>query len=209
MNIKTCFDTLRVSRDATLEEAKQSYRKLVKRWHPDQFGSDPEKQQVAHEKLKEINVAYREIVALLKNSTPSAPPEPGKTAKRHPAGDRIAKKKPPFFQRMASMFKTRNGVIDDRRKETFAGSRRAAGHGPGAPPSSDFQQVLKRAVRTQPRKVGAGSVNEGRSARTRRKNEGCRSGTGSRYRMPPAARRSRGDRVEKISPVRRVGKIGD
>lgn len=211
MNIKTCFDTLCIQRDTTLEEAKQSYRQLVKRWHPDQFGSDPEKQRVAHEKLKEINVAYREIVALLKNTTPPVHtvPEPDKTANRHPAGARTSTEKTPLFKRMASMFKTRSRAIDGRHGETPEGSHRTAGRGSGANPASDFRQVLKGAVRSQSQRTAAGPVIEGRGNRSRRKNGGYGPAAGSRYRIPPTARRPRGDRVEKIKPIRRVGKIGE
>jgi curved DNA-binding protein CbpA len=43
---------------ASLREVKQAYRTLVKKWHPDQFHHDPRLEQLAEDKLKEINHAY-------------------------------------------------------------------------------------------------------------------------------------------------------
>jgi DnaJ domain len=44
---------------ATAAEIKESYRDLVKVWHPDRFGSDPRLRRKAEEKLRQINDAYR------------------------------------------------------------------------------------------------------------------------------------------------------
>jgi hypothetical protein len=43
---------------ATMREIKQAHRALVKKWHPDQFSQDRHLQQLAENKLKEINEAY-------------------------------------------------------------------------------------------------------------------------------------------------------
>jgi len=50
MNARSCFDILCLSRNASLDEAKESYKRLVKLWHPDQYGNFPEKQLFAQEK---------------------------------------------------------------------------------------------------------------------------------------------------------------
>ena len=48
---------LGVSQNATEDEVKAAYRKLVKKYHPDQYkGTDYE--ATANEKLKQINEAY-------------------------------------------------------------------------------------------------------------------------------------------------------
>jgi hypothetical protein len=46
---------------ATLEDAKNSYRLLVKVWHPDRFVHDPLLQKKAEAKLRQINLAYERI----------------------------------------------------------------------------------------------------------------------------------------------------
>ena len=48
-------------------QIRESYRDLVKVWHPDRFAHDPKLQQKAEEKLKEINLAYQAILDYLKN----------------------------------------------------------------------------------------------------------------------------------------------
>lgn len=56
------YEVLGVKQGATQEEIKSAYRKLVKQYHPDQYGDNPLK-ELAQEKLTEINKAYE----MLKN----------------------------------------------------------------------------------------------------------------------------------------------
>ncbi len=49
------YDVLGVRRDATPEEIKSSFKKLVAMYHPDRNQADPG----AHERFKEINLAYQ------------------------------------------------------------------------------------------------------------------------------------------------------
>ena len=51
------YKVLGVSRTASDEEIKKAYRSLVKKYHPDQYGSNP-LGDLAAEKLKSINEAY-------------------------------------------------------------------------------------------------------------------------------------------------------
>lgn len=51
------YDVLEVSRDATAEEIKKSYRKLAMQWHPDRHKNDQDK-EAAERKFKEISAAY-------------------------------------------------------------------------------------------------------------------------------------------------------
>jgi molecular chaperone DnaJ len=59
MTKKNYYDILGVSPDASQEEIKKAYKKLVLQWHPDRWvsKSQTEKKQ-AEEKMKEINQAY-------------------------------------------------------------------------------------------------------------------------------------------------------
>lgn len=51
------YDVLGIKPGATEEEIKSAYRKLVKQYHPDQYGDNPLK-DLAQDKLAEINKAY-------------------------------------------------------------------------------------------------------------------------------------------------------
>ena len=60
------YKVLGVSPSATDEEIKDAYRKLAKKYHPDQYGDSP-LSELAGEKMKEINEAYDIIVSQRKN----------------------------------------------------------------------------------------------------------------------------------------------
>jgi curved DNA-binding protein CbpA len=57
-----CYLILGLEPGASLREVKAAYRALVKKWHPDQFHHDPHLQQLAEDKLKEINQAYTTLL---------------------------------------------------------------------------------------------------------------------------------------------------
>lgn len=60
--LKGYYETLRVSPTAKIEDIKQSYRALVKQYHPDlQRQADEAKISRLKEKMTTINEAYREI----------------------------------------------------------------------------------------------------------------------------------------------------
>ena len=56
------YKVLGVSPSATDDEVKDAYRKLAKKYHPDQYADSPLK-DLADEKMKEINEAYDAITA--------------------------------------------------------------------------------------------------------------------------------------------------
>ena len=62
------YKVLGVSPSATDEEIKQAYRQLAKKYHPDQYAGNP-LQDVADEKMKEINEAYDQIISMRKNAS--------------------------------------------------------------------------------------------------------------------------------------------
>lgn len=54
----TYYDILEVSKNASNNEIKKSYKKLVKKYHPDVFKGDT---NIANEKIKELNEAYETL----------------------------------------------------------------------------------------------------------------------------------------------------
>jgi DnaJ-domain-containing protein 1 len=56
------FSALDLPATATPQQIKDSYRELVKVWHPDRFGDEKLKER-ANAKLKEINEAYEKLSA--------------------------------------------------------------------------------------------------------------------------------------------------
>ncbi len=60
------YKVLGVSPSASDDQIKDAYRKLAKKYHPDQYSGSP-LADLADEKMKEINEAYDEIVAQRKN----------------------------------------------------------------------------------------------------------------------------------------------
>ncbi len=49
------YEVLGVNKDASQEEIKTAYKKLVKKYHPDQYANNP-LSDLAQEKIKEINI---------------------------------------------------------------------------------------------------------------------------------------------------------
>lgn len=56
------YAVLGLASGASHDELKRQHRKLVKKWHPDRFTSDPAAQAIASDQLARINAAYRLLV---------------------------------------------------------------------------------------------------------------------------------------------------
>lgn len=52
------YQTLELEPGASFEQVKESYRRLMKKYHPDRFPNDPKRQKTAVELTQKINVAY-------------------------------------------------------------------------------------------------------------------------------------------------------
>jgi competence protein ComGC len=58
MNLQRCLKILELETTGSLQEAKRTYKDLVRVWHPDRFQKNPRLKQKADIKLREINLAY-------------------------------------------------------------------------------------------------------------------------------------------------------
>jgi curved DNA-binding protein CbpA len=63
MNIKECFEILELKLDATKEQVKRAYKKLMIVFHPDKVQGDPQLKASAERRAKEINMAREEVIA--------------------------------------------------------------------------------------------------------------------------------------------------
>ncbi len=96
MDINQCLRILEIEGNLDPDRIHRSYRRLVKRWHPDQFAHQRAIHAQAEERLKEINQAYLFLKNHLKNNhrckptasakKPSAASQRPTTQKQTPAG---------------------------------------------------------------------------------------------------------------------------
>src|SRR5437870_13509930 len=56
--LEACYKTLGLTPTATRTEIKHAYRTLVKRWHPDRFATDTDRQRQALEHFHAVTQAY-------------------------------------------------------------------------------------------------------------------------------------------------------
>ena len=56
--MKDPYEVLGVARNASEQEIKTAYRNLAKKYHPDNFATNPDLAAVAEEKMREVNEAY-------------------------------------------------------------------------------------------------------------------------------------------------------
>lgn len=65
MDLRNCYKILEIQQTASLSEIKQAYRDMIGIWHPDRYVQNPRLHEKATEKLKELNVAYNELITRL------------------------------------------------------------------------------------------------------------------------------------------------
>lgn len=76
------LEVLGLAPGATRQQLEDTYRDLVKVWHPDRFQSDPSLRLKAQEKLRELNIAYE---GLRRSGIPPADPAPTAPPQTGPA----------------------------------------------------------------------------------------------------------------------------
>ncbi len=76
--------TLGLERGASRNEIRDTYRDLVKVWHPDRFSNDGKLHSRAEERLKEVNEAFQRLNSSLQNSSGDATAVRAATATKKP-----------------------------------------------------------------------------------------------------------------------------
>ncbi len=105
-----------------MDEAKEAYLDMARVWHPDRFTDNPRLRKKAEEKLKEINVAYAEIKALL-----STGPEILRTKRTIRWTQSVLTDLKQMFRQLISP-KTKLGGVTNRRSNNNDSILRRAGH---------------------------------------------------------------------------------
>ncbi len=67
-DLREHFRNLEVEFGASLEQVQATYKRLIRAYHPDRFGSSPEKQRTATEIIKRINYSYHQILAFYRSN---------------------------------------------------------------------------------------------------------------------------------------------
>ena len=62
------YANLDVPIGAPFEEIRRSYKRLLKRYHPDRFADDPQKQSLATEITQKLNQSYQRIRSVQKKA---------------------------------------------------------------------------------------------------------------------------------------------
>ena len=60
------YANLELKLGASFENVRSSYKRLLKKYHPDRFANDPEKQKLATEITQKLNQSYQSIRSLQK-----------------------------------------------------------------------------------------------------------------------------------------------
>ena len=63
------YEVLGVDANATDEEIKKAYHALARKYHPDNYSSNPDMAELANEKMKEVNEAYEAIKKMREGGT--------------------------------------------------------------------------------------------------------------------------------------------
>lgn len=58
MNFQRCYELIGLVPGCSWEELQTGYRRQVQKWHPDRYEQDPEQQQLAAQRMLELNEAY-------------------------------------------------------------------------------------------------------------------------------------------------------
>lgn len=99
MDLKRCLEVLELKNATSISQVKHAYRELVHVWHPDRFPLNSPIKKRADEKMREINMAYEQLIAFLSAEHQKdklsllVPKTFAASATQQPVGTRIEKKK--------------------------------------------------------------------------------------------------------------------
>ncbi|RMD73678.1 MAG: hypothetical protein D6820_18145 [Lentisphaerae bacterium] len=96
---------------AELSEVKESYRDLVRVWHPDRFTNNPRLRQRAEEKMKRINTAYHLLLELLARDQEDADAAESSEKGKNVYRDGLKRIRYPSGK-VKSEFHVKNGQVD-------------------------------------------------------------------------------------------------
>lgn len=86
--LRRSYAVLGLQPGASLQEVKQQFRTLVRRWHPDRYANDPQGKAEANDRLRVINNAYSTI--LQTNFGEAASPLRRESSPNHATQERTA-----------------------------------------------------------------------------------------------------------------------
>jgi DnaJ-like protein len=85
--LRSAYAVLGLQPGASLQEVKQQFKNLVRRWHPDRYANDPQGKAEANDRLRVINNAYStilqatvEVPSAVRREAPPGPAAQYKTA---------------------------------------------------------------------------------------------------------------------------------
>lgn len=59
--LQSCYAMLEIPYGSSLEQSRSAWKRLLKKYHPDLFSSNPEKARIAEEISQELNLAFEDI----------------------------------------------------------------------------------------------------------------------------------------------------
>ncbi len=90
LSLTECYDALELKPGVNLDHVKVAYRRMSKRWHPDQHVSDSENHKKAMEKQIQLNEAYELLVHEISTNGPAVDStgsrSSGRSARQRSAG---------------------------------------------------------------------------------------------------------------------------
>jgi DnaJ domain len=81
-NLARAYATLGLRPGCSARDLKAQYRKLIKRWHPDRYATDPQGQLEAAQQMSRINQAFGLVAESMAASARPARRDAGRTAER-------------------------------------------------------------------------------------------------------------------------------